>query len=44
MPLDSGAGAEFEPPASYPDFEAALRKIYGANDACKPAVSPEEVP
>jgi len=44
MPLDSGAGAEFEPPASNPDFEAALRKIYGPSDACKPAVSPEEVP
>jgi hypothetical protein len=44
IPLVAAAAAEFEPPASNPDFEAALRKIYGANDACKPAVSPEEVP
>ncbi len=41
MPLDLGAGTESESPPSYPDFEAALRKIYGTTDFCKPAVSPE---
>ena len=41
MPLDAGAGAEFEPPTSNPDFEAALRKIYGTTNSGEPAVSPD---
>jgi len=32
MPLDAAAAAEFEPPASNPDFEAALHKIYGPSE------------
>jgi len=41
MPLDAAAAAESEPPSSYPDVEAALRKIYGTTNSGKPAVSPD---
>ena len=44
MPLDLAASAESDPPSCYPDYEAALNKIYGPSNSCKPAASPEQVP
>jgi hypothetical protein len=44
MPLDPAAAAKPEPPSSYLDAEAALRKIYGPDAPSKPAGSPEAVP
>jgi hypothetical protein len=44
MPLEPAKPAEFEPPFSQPDIEAALNKIYGQNDPSESAASPGAVP
>ena len=36
LPLDPASAPEPEPPSWHPDAEAALRKIYGEDDAAKP--------
>ncbi len=44
LPLEPKPDAEPSPPPWYPDAKAALEKIYGTNNSCKTAASPEQAP